>query len=115
MSALTSTIVAAGLIDPKISPWTARTAAEAPMSVTNMRLRTTSPSVKPASASAILMIANAARAWAPASPGWSEAPAGPASVVPATQHESPTTTARLYPAGPSNGPPDEISRRATRR
>ncbi len=31
----------------------------------------------------------------PMSPGWSDAPSGPASVVPATQHESPTTIARL--------------------
>ena len=65
------------------------------MSVTNIRVRTTSSSANPASASARSMIANAARAWAAASPGCSETPSGPASVVPATQHASPTTTARL--------------------
>jgi hypothetical protein len=35
------------------------------------------------------------RAWAAASSGWSVVPSGPASVVPATQHESPTAIARL--------------------
>jgi hypothetical protein len=29
------------------------------------------------------------------SPGWADLPSGPTSVVPATQHESPTTIARL--------------------
>ena len=37
----------------------------------------------------------AARAWAPASPGWSERPSGPASVVPDTQQAWSTTSARL--------------------
>ena len=41
------------------------------------------------------MIPRTARVWAPASPGWREMPSGPASVVPATQHESPTAIARL--------------------
>ena len=52
------------------------------MSVTNIRVRTTSARAKPASASAASMIASAARAWAPTSPGWSDRPSGPASVVP---------------------------------
>jgi hypothetical protein len=41
------------------------------------------------------MIVKTARAWPATSPGCCETPSGPASVVPATQHESPTTIARL--------------------
>ena len=59
-----------------------------------IRVRTTSSSANPASPSAPSTIANAARAWAAASPGWSDAPSGPASVVPETQQASPTAIAR---------------------
>ena len=95
MSAPTSTSVAAGRISPKTAPWTARISSQRVMSVTNIRVRTTSARAKPASARAASMISRTARVWAPASPGWREMPSGPASVVPATQHESPTTIARL--------------------
>ncbi|HEV8489991.1 MAG TPA: hypothetical protein VGQ58_09420 [Candidatus Limnocylindrales bacterium] len=96
MSAGTSTIVAAGRIAPKTSPWTRPIAADdAAMSTTNIRVRTTSASEKPPSSRARPTISKAARACAAASPGWRDRPSGPASVVPATQHESPTTTARL--------------------
>ena len=60
----------------------------------NIRVRTTSSSAKPASLRAPSMIASAARAWPAASPGWSDAPSGPASVVPLTKHASPTAIAR---------------------
>ncbi len=40
------------------------------------------------------MIAIVARAWAAASPGCSDAPVGPASVVPLTKQASPTAIAR---------------------
>ena len=95
ISALTMTIVAAGWIAPKTSPWTAMTSGQREMSVTNMRVRTTSSSVKPASPSAVAMMASVALAWAAMSPGCADRPSGPASVVPATQQPSPTTTARL--------------------
>ena len=95
MSAPTSTMVAAGRIEPKTSPWTSSTGPDAIMSVTNIRVLTTSARVKPASSSARSMTPRIDRAWAPASPGWRALPSGPASAVPATQHESPTTTARL--------------------
>ena len=91
----TPTSVAAGRIPPKIAPCTAVTSPAVAMSVTKMRVRTTSVRAKPASVRARSMIPSAARAWAAGSPGWSDRPSGPASVVPATQHESPTTMARL--------------------
>ena len=56
------------------------------MSVTNIRVRTTSARPKPASARAASMIARTARVCPARSPGWSDRPSGPASVVPATQH-----------------------------
>ena len=95
MRALTSTIVAAGRTSRNTSPWTARTSADRLMSVTSIRVRTTSESPKPASARAPSMMASAARAWPEMSPGCSDRPSAPASVVPATQHELPTTIARL--------------------
>ena len=59
-----------------------------------IRVRTTSSRAKPASISAPSTIANAARAWAAASPGFRDSPSGPASVVPATKQASPTARAR---------------------
>ena len=56
------------------------------------------------------VMARTARACPATSPEWRERPSGPASVVPDTQHVSPTTIARLYPAADSHGPPNEISR-----
>ena len=85
----------AGRTSPKISPCTVATNVASLAETTYIRVRTTSPTPKPASSSARITIANAARAWAAASPGCSEVPSGPASVVPAIQHESPTATARL--------------------
>ena len=91
----TATIVAAGRMSRNTSPWTAESASENAMSVTNIRVRTTSKSVNPPSISARSMISKIARAWPATSPGCSDAPSGPASVVPATQQLSPMTTARL--------------------
>ena len=65
------------------------------MSVTNIRVRTTSAGANPASARARSMIAEGRPRLGGESPGWRDRPSGPASVVPATQHESPTTIARL--------------------
>ena len=94
MSRATTTSVDAGRMSWNSSPWTAMTAAASAGSTMNIRVRTTSSSAKPASASAPSMIANTARAWPAASPGWRETPSGPASVVPLTKHASPTASAR---------------------
>ena len=84
------------------------------MSVTNIRVRTTSARAKPASASAASMIANAARAWPPASPGWSDG-------RPARRRSSrrPSTSRRrrspgCSPPTPPTGRRDEIRRRHAR-
>ena len=77
MSPATASIVAAGRISPKISPWTADRAAASAMSTTNIRVRTTSASVNPPSARARSMIAKTARAWPATSPGCCERPSGP--------------------------------------
>ena len=90
MRALTTTSVAAGRIDPNTSPCTVATGMAWAGSVTYIRVRTTSSSPNPASPRARSMIARAARAWPAGSPGWSV----PGSVVPETQHASPTTVAR---------------------
>jgi hypothetical protein len=95
MREATPTIVAAGRISPKMSPWTADTAADPAMSTTKILVRTTSCSENPPSPSARSMIAKIVRACAAMSPGCCEVPSGPASVVPATQQPSPTTIARL--------------------
>ena len=49
MRALTSTIVAAGRMSPKTSPWTGDDLGDRAMSVTNIRVRTTSARLNPAS------------------------------------------------------------------
>src|SRR5439155_25340096 len=95
MSPATRTRVDAGRIVANSSPLTAATVAGSTPGTMYIRVRTTSAALKPASSSAATPIANAARAWAAASAGWRDRPSGPASVVPATQHESPTATARL--------------------
>ena len=88
-------MVDAGRMVPNRAPWAASTGPTASGSVTNIRVRTTSVSANPASASAASMMSSAAAACAPASPGWRDRPSGPASVVPDTEHASPITTARL--------------------
>ena len=93
--AATTTIDAAGRIAANRSPCAARTAGIEAGSVTYIRVRTTSARANPPSARARSMMSSAARACAPASPGWRDRPSGPASVVPDTQQPSPTTTARL--------------------
>ena len=94
-SADTATSVEAGRMAPKTSPWTAMTAGASATSVTNIRVRTTSSTPNPPSARAVAMMSSVALAWPATSPGCRETPSGPRSVVPATQHASPTTTARL--------------------
>jgi hypothetical protein len=59
-AAATATIVAAGRISRNTSPWTAESSSENAMSVTNIRVRTTSNSVNPPSISARSMIAKIA-------------------------------------------------------
>ena len=72
----TSTMVATGRMSPNTSACTAPTARHWPMSVTNIRVRTTSASVAPTWCNADSMRRNASRAWAAIS--------GPVPVVPAT-------------------------------
>ena len=96
MSALTTTSVAAGRISPKTSPWTATTSARP----TDVGHEHPGPDdVGEAEAGLGQRPLDDLERWpapAPAtSPGWRDRPSGPASVVPATQHESPMTSARL--------------------
>ena len=86
MSADTSTMVATGRMSPNTSACTAPTSRHREMSVTNMRVRTTSDSDAPASCSAVSMRRKASRAWA--------AMSSPAPVVPATAMYGPMRTAR---------------------
>ena len=66
------------------------------MSVTNIRVRTTSREREPGLGERRLDDLRASPAPGPPSrPGGATGRPGPASVVPATQHVSPTTTARL--------------------
>ena len=95
ISPRTSTSVAAGRTARNRMAVCLRTAGMSASCTMYIRVRTTSASSKPASARACSIVPNAARAWAPTSPGWRARPSGPASVVPETQHASPTTTARL--------------------
>ena len=71
-----------------------------------IRVRTTSSSEAPASASASSMISKHRRVWASAPSG--EPPPGSTGPVPETTTRSPTRTARLKPMVGSKGEPEEI-------
>ena len=70
-----------------------------------MRVRTTSSSVAPASASAVMMISKQRCVCAPASSGHD--PSGHTGPVPETHTRSPTRSARLKPIVGSKGEPEE--------
>src|ERR1700744_4523995 len=97
-SAATTTMVAAGRIAPKSSPWTLPTASQSSGWVRYMRVRTTSRSVAPASVSARSMILKTWRVCSSAE-AWS-APTGP---VPETCTVFPMRTAREKPIRGSKG------------
>ncbi len=105
-SAETASIVAAGRTCPKTAPCTAPTTSASAGSTRNMRVRTTSATVAPASASAASMIAKQRRAWRPASSG--HEPSGKTGVVPETRTRSPTRTARENPMVGSKGEPEAM-------
>ena len=86
MSADTSTIVVTGRMSPNTSACTAPTSPHRLMSVTNIRVRTTSDNDTPASRSAVSMRRNASRVCV--------AMSSPGAVVPATTTSGPTRTAR---------------------
>ena len=94
ISAATCTIVVAGRMSPKTSPCARPISSQREMSVTNIRVRTTSASVNPARSRACSIDRQACRVWAAASPGCATAPSTIA-VVPLTQAASPRTTTRL--------------------
>ncbi len=64
MSRLTSTMVVAGRMVPKNSPCARPTSSHWEMSVTYMRVRTTSSSRAPSASSAVWMLRSAWTAWA---------------------------------------------------
>ncbi len=83
-SRLTATSVLAGRMSRNTSPWARPTRSQSAMSVTYIRVRTTSSSDAPACASARPTLRNACTAWAYASPTPTIVPSGPVAVVPAT-------------------------------
>jgi hypothetical protein len=92
--AATCTIVVAGRISPKTSPCARPISSQRPMSVTNIRVRTTSAIENPARSRACSMMARACRVCAAASPACATRPST-SDVVPLTQAASPRTTTRL--------------------
>ena len=102
----TTTIVLAGRISPKISPWTVETASTTSSSVMKWRVRMTSSGRPPSSASAPRAISQQRRAW----------DAGVDADVPVGVDRRgarrprcswPTRTARENPTLPSYGDPDD--------
>src|SRR3712207_6117666 len=91
---LTSTMAVAGRILPKASPCTRPTSSHRLMSVTYIRVRTTSARVKPARSRAVAIAAMAWRVCAATSPGCATVPST-TDVQPLTQALSPRTTTRL--------------------
>src|SRR3954447_6876500 len=94
ISAATCTIEVAGRMSPKTSPWARPISSQREMSVTNIRVRTTSARGKPARSRDSRIVASACRVCAPASPGCTTAPST-TDVVPLTHAVSPRTTTRL--------------------
>ncbi len=68
-SAATTTIVVTGRMSPNTSPWARPTPSQCPVSVTNMRVRTTSASPAPTRASAASTFSSAWRVCWYGSPG----------------------------------------------
>ena len=87
-------MVAAGRMSRKIWPWARPTASQREMSVTYMRVRTTSRKLAPASWSACSMFSKHWRAWAYGSPLPTIFPSSPVAVVPGHVTPLPTRTAR---------------------
>src|SRR6185503_6786863 len=96
-SALTSTIVAAGRMSRNTCPCARPTASQREMSVTYIRVRTTSRKLAPASWSAFSMLRKHWTACAYGSPLPTIAPSSPVAVVPETLTYPPIRTAREYP------------------
>src|SRR5258707_13174178 len=94
---LTSTMLVAGRMVPQNSPWTRPTSSQREMSVTNMRVRTTSFSDAPARSSARSTLRRVCTAWARMSPAPTTRPLSSVAVVPETLTTLPTRTAREYP------------------
>ncbi len=105
------TIVEAGRMSPKNSPWTVPIAPASAGSVMNMRVRTTSEAEPPSSSIAARMMANTRRVWAVASPGVDD-PSGSTGAVPETRMRSPTRIAREKPIEASNGDEDWVEWRS---
>ena len=94
MRAATWTIDVAGRMAAKISPCTRPMASHCVMSVTYIRVRTTSAKPAPTCSRARAMLSRQRRTCAAASPA-TNAPSGPVDVVPDTSATGPTRTARL--------------------
>ena len=94
MRLLTSTMDVAGRMKPKTSPCARPTSSHRLMSVTNMRVRTTSCNPAPASSRADAILRSTSRACAPMSSPPTAPPPSAAAVVPATNTHCPTRTAR---------------------
>jgi len=94
MSLFTSTRVVAGRMSRNSSPCARPICSHWPMSVTKMRVRTTSSRREPARPSAASMLRSTCTAWAYASPLPTSRPSGPIAVVPETTTCAPMRTAR---------------------
>lgn len=106
MSLLTSTIEVAGRTLPKTSPCARPTSSQRLMSVTNIRVRTTCSGPAPTSRKASTTRRSASRACAPTSSPPTAPPPTAAAVVPATDTQEPTRTAREYPTTDSHTAPE---------
>ena len=108
ISLLTSTMLVAGRISPKNSPWARPAFSHSAMLVTKMRVRTTSFRVAPALASAASILRMVCTVCARKSPTPTIFPSGPVAVVPETVITLPILTAREYPTIGSHCVPLEI-------
>src|SRR4029077_3053768 len=104
-SRVTATSVLAGRMSRNTSPCARPTRSQSAMSVTYMRVRTTSASEAPACASARSMFLSAWTACTCASPMPTIRPSGPVAVVPDTWMVDPTRTPRECPTIGSHGAP----------
>ena len=103
-----STPVETGNISPKNFPCTFATSIMYSLSVTKIRVRTTSDMVPPACSIARWIFSRTYWVWAATSPSPKKFPCASTAVVPATSMNWPTLTAREYPAIGSQGAPEEI-------
>src|SRR5215469_8102069 len=92
----------AGITSPNAAPWARPYSSQREMSVTYMRVRTTSASPTPRPSRACATFAIACVVCAPASPGCTNTPSA-TDVQPETNTKSPAATARLYPTTGSHG------------